>query len=77
MIEDLKKSLLEMDKIEAQFLVQQINRIINKNKYRLLTDRDGTFTPLGEIVAGLSELVFVYAVMKYDSKKETVDEEGA
>lgn len=74
MLEDIKKSLLEMDKVEAGFLAQQISRIMDKNKYKLLANRDGTLTSLGEVVAQIFELVFVFGVLKldYDGGEEDV-----
>ena len=74
MLEDIKKSLLEMDKVEARFLGQQISRILEKNKYKLLIDRNGELTSLGGIVAQIFELVFVFGVLKldYDGGEEDV-----
>lgn len=74
MLEDIKKSLLEMDKIEAGFLAQQISKIMDKNRYKLLVNRDGTLTSLGEVVAQIFELVFVFGVLKldYDGGEEDV-----
>ena len=75
MLDDLKKSLLDMDRVEAGFLAQQISRIMEKNKYKLLIDRNGELTSLGEIVAQIYELVFAYGVLKYEAQKGDADDE--
>lgn len=63
-VKDFLKTLKECDSAEAFFLVQEISRVIQKNKYNLFCDKEGDLTSLGQISAQMFEMLFVYGVMK-------------
>lgn len=56
-------TLRNLDSATAYFLCQQISRMMEKNKYGLFFDRNKELTDLGEVLAGIFELILVYGVL--------------
>lgn len=65
LIMDFVKTLREMDPIYPGFLCRKISRMMEKNKFGIFYDRNDELTEIGEVVAGLYELLFVHGVLKF------------